>query len=214
MTSESGYLEVKNWKQFQHYKNRAPLWIKLYRNLLADYAFSCLQDASKLHLILIWLLASESEGRIPDDPEWVQRRIGVAGAVDLKALVDAGFLTLESCKQPTSKVRAKRLPRDRDREENISSDNGKHSKETWLTPFSQLWTCGTPPFGKLASVLKPLVADHGEAEVLEHWTRYLAGNESKFWSVHRFSNTYNTWDASVKTKEVAGLRDEPNLEWI
>ena len=51
------YLRVKNWEKFQHYKDRTPPWIKLYRDLLNDYEFSCLQDASKAHLMLIWLLA-------------------------------------------------------------------------------------------------------------------------------------------------------------
>ena len=81
-----------------------------------------------------------------------------------------------------------------------------------MTPFSGLWTAGSPPFGQLAAVLKPLVAEHGEADVLTHWTHYLAGTEPKFWSPRRFSATYNTWGATVTN--AAGLTDEPTLEWI
>jgi hypothetical protein len=59
------YLRVKNWAEFQHYKDRNPPWIKLHRALLDDYEFARLPDASKAHLVLIWLLASQSDGRIP-----------------------------------------------------------------------------------------------------------------------------------------------------
>jgi hypothetical protein len=56
------YLRVKNWTEFQHYKDRNPPWIKLHRTLLDDYEFSRLQDASKAHLMLIWLFASQKDG--------------------------------------------------------------------------------------------------------------------------------------------------------
>jgi hypothetical protein len=192
------YLEVKDWKEFQHYKDRDPTWIKLYRRLLADYAFSRLQDASKAHLVLIWLLASESEGRVPNDPEWIAKRIGATHPLDLNALTDAGFLLLESRKQSASNGRAKRLPRDRDRD---------RDRNTWLTPFGMPWQdrAGTPPFGQMARALKPLVEEYGEPEVLTRWLRYLGGTDPKFWSPSRFAATYKTWEHDPV---IAGLTDE------
>lgn len=89
------YLTIKNWAEFQHYKDRNPPWIKLHRTLLYDYEFSCLQDASKLHLILIWLLASQSDGKIPDDPKFIQRRLALTSPPNLKQLIELGFLVLE-----------------------------------------------------------------------------------------------------------------------
>jgi len=89
------YLRVKNWAEFQHYKDRNPPWIKLHRTLLDDYEFACLQDASKLHLMLLWLLASQSEGRIPNDPKFLQGKLGLKSAPDLKPLIDHGFLIQE-----------------------------------------------------------------------------------------------------------------------
>ena len=59
------YFRVKNFERFQHYKDRSPPWIKLYNDLLDDYAFTCLQDASKLHQILIWLVASRTGNKLP-----------------------------------------------------------------------------------------------------------------------------------------------------
>ena len=86
------YFSVKDFDHFQHYKDRNPPWIKLYNELLDNYEFSCLQDASKLHLILIWLLASRSDNKLPYDSEWVKRRINASENVDLDELTRAGFL--------------------------------------------------------------------------------------------------------------------------
>jgi hypothetical protein len=55
-------LTPKNWGSFQHYKDRAPAWIKLHKALLDDYEFACLPVASKALAPLLWLLASEYEG--------------------------------------------------------------------------------------------------------------------------------------------------------
>lgn len=88
-------LRVRNWEKLQHYKDRSPPWIKLHRELLRDYEFSCLQDASKLHLMLIWLLASQLDNKIPNDPEWIQRHIGTAEPPNIKELISCEFLIVE-----------------------------------------------------------------------------------------------------------------------
>jgi len=98
------YLKVKDWEQFQHYKDRNPPWIKLSRDLLRDYNFQCLQDASKLQLMLIWLLASQMDNKIPADEEFIKNQIGVKGEFCLKELIDKGYLVddsgmLAGCKQ-------------------------------------------------------------------------------------------------------------------
>jgi hypothetical protein len=80
------YLRVKNWTEFQHYKDRNPPWIKLHRTLLDDYEFSRLQDASKAHLMLIWLFASQKDGLVPDDPEFLKMKLGLETSPDLKSL--------------------------------------------------------------------------------------------------------------------------------
>jgi hypothetical protein len=89
------YLKVKNWTEFQHYKDRNPPWIKLHRALLDDYEFSCLQDASKAHLMLIWLFASQKNGLIPDDPAFLKKKLGLEKEPNLKLLEDHGLLIAE-----------------------------------------------------------------------------------------------------------------------
>lgn len=88
------YFKIKNFEQFQHYKDRAPIWIKLYNALLDDYEFGCLSDASKAHLMLIWLLASRHKNRLPYDTRWVAQRISATEEVDLKELLSAGFIEM------------------------------------------------------------------------------------------------------------------------
>lgn len=85
-------LRVKGWEKFQHYKDRRPPWIKLYNEVLDDYDFGRLPDASKWHLIAIWLLASRTDNAIPDDERWLARMIGAHEPVDIQSLVSAGFV--------------------------------------------------------------------------------------------------------------------------
>ncbi|MHC4574378.1 MAG: hypothetical protein ACYS76_09650 [Planctomycetota bacterium] len=61
-------MKIKNWEQFQHYKNRKPPWIRLYRDLLDDDDFADLPDSAVRHLLMFWLIASEDptlEGNLP-----------------------------------------------------------------------------------------------------------------------------------------------------
>ena len=39
-------VHVKNFEKFQHYRDRAPIWIKLYGYLLEDYEFNLLPDVA------------------------------------------------------------------------------------------------------------------------------------------------------------------------
>ena len=85
-------LAVKNFDKFQHYRDRAPVWIKLYRSLLRDYEFAKLPDAARGQLLLIWLLASETGNELPNDPAWIGRQINASEPVDVALLIRSGFL--------------------------------------------------------------------------------------------------------------------------
>lgn len=83
---------VKNLDKYQHYRDRRPPWIKLHAETLEDYEFSCLQDASKLHLILIWLLASRHNNSLPWDSQWLAREMHATDSINLDILHNAGFI--------------------------------------------------------------------------------------------------------------------------
>jgi len=61
-------MKIKNWKEFQHYKDRDPKWIKLYTKLLNDDEWFDLDPRHAKVLVMLWLLASEDqllEGNLP-----------------------------------------------------------------------------------------------------------------------------------------------------
>lgn len=90
------FIKVKNWENFQHYGKRNPPWIKLHNQLLENYEFECLPDASKAHLLCIWMLASRTNNNIKADANWIARKIGSTEKIDLKQLINSGFLELVS----------------------------------------------------------------------------------------------------------------------
>lgn len=101
-------LRVKNWASFQHYRDRAPPWIKLHKGLLDDFDYARLPLASRALAPCIWLLASESaNGDIPADPEYLAFRLHCSTLTVKDAigpLIDKGFLidasnVLADCKQ-------------------------------------------------------------------------------------------------------------------
>jgi DNA gyrase inhibitor GyrI len=59
-------IRIKNWKKFQHFKDRRPPWIKLYRDLLEDVSWHELKPDLAKTLINLWLLAAEKDGELPD----------------------------------------------------------------------------------------------------------------------------------------------------
>lgn len=97
------FFRVTNFDQLQHYKDRSPPWIKLYNDLMDDYNFACLQDASKLHLIMIFLLASRANNQIPCDTRWISSRINATEEVDLEALFESGYIEKIPAKTKTTK---------------------------------------------------------------------------------------------------------------
>mgnify|MGYP001570175055 CR=1 FL=1 len=105
----TAYFSVKNFDKFQHYRDRNPIWIKLYNSLLEDYAFSELPDAAKGHLLCIWLLASRSGNKLPFDPVWIARKISAKSPVNLVILADSGFIVSEN--EPASNVLANTQPK-------------------------------------------------------------------------------------------------------
>jgi hypothetical protein len=58
-------LRIKNWAKFQHFKDRRPPWVKLYRDLLDDIEWHQLEPRAAKSLVMLWLIASENEGELP-----------------------------------------------------------------------------------------------------------------------------------------------------
>lgn len=56
-------IRVKNWEEFQHFKDRNPPWIKLYKSLLERRDIAMISDCNFRILVGFWLLASEDDTR-------------------------------------------------------------------------------------------------------------------------------------------------------
>ncbi len=59
-------MKIKNWTKFQHFKDRKPPWVKLYRDVLDDMEWYELDPLASKVLVMCWLIASEDEGRLPN----------------------------------------------------------------------------------------------------------------------------------------------------
>lgn len=100
------YFAVRNFEKFQHYRDRKPPWIKLYRDLWGDVRFFRLKPDSKLLYIGLLTIASITDNRIPEDIPWLAAELRLGeGAIDLQSLVDAGLLVVEQ----TASVEQSRL---------------------------------------------------------------------------------------------------------
>ena len=132
------YFKIAKWKEYQHYKDRRPPWIKLYNKLLRKYEFLCLQDDSKLLLILLWLYASTIETKnneepvIPYDPYFLKSIIPVNNVPDLQPLIDKGFIImLAGCNQDDSDLsQSRRTETETETEIYTSSKKDDFSLET------------------------------------------------------------------------------------
>ncbi len=94
------FLTVKNWREFQHYNNRRPPWIRLHRSLLDDFDFQCLPVASRALAPMLWLLASEYvNGKIDAEPSKLAFRLRMSPdelTSALKPLIAGGFFSSDS----------------------------------------------------------------------------------------------------------------------
>jgi hypothetical protein len=90
----------KNWRDFQHYKDRNPPWIRLHKSLLDNYEFQCLPVASRALAPMLWLLASDSvDGVIDADEAKLAFRLRMSideVSAALKPLIDNGFFDVAS----------------------------------------------------------------------------------------------------------------------
>lgn len=89
--------KVKNWERFQHFKDRLPPWIKLYRDILDDYDINMISSDAFKFLIQLWLLASqdkEGKGYLPPVHQIAYRlRLSKNKCLDLLRQVDTFLIS-------------------------------------------------------------------------------------------------------------------------
>src|SRR4051812_42834879 len=122
-------LTPKNWKSFQHYKERTPSWIKLHKGLMTDFEFVRLPVASRALAPMLWLLASEYEdGSIDASIEKMAFRVHMSVEelrTALTPLIDSGFF---DASEVLSDPLAERLPREEDIGKRTREEGEKKSR--------------------------------------------------------------------------------------
>lgn len=116
-------LKIKNWNKFQHYgDSRRPIWIKLYRELLDDVHWHELDPLAAKCLVMMWLIASENDGNLPDSKALAFRlRISER---ELKSLLSQlnNFLEQDDSKLLAESYQVASLYKEKEREEEIEKD--------------------------------------------------------------------------------------------
>ena len=180
------YLVLRNWGEFQHYKDRNPPWIKFHNSILDDYIFCKMPDAHKWHIVASFLLASRTENRIPADSAWISAKIGATSKVSIDDLLASGMFELiqddsgasVSVEHDASKVLVSEEKR---REENINTlDQG----------FSDFWGIVPNKHGsksKAQEKFRQIAKSISVATLLSHartW-RSMADAENGSYTPHR-----------------------------
>ncbi|TQE95907.1 MAG: hypothetical protein FKY71_16925 [Spiribacter salinus] len=99
-------LRIRNWSDFQHYKDRCPPWIKLHFRILSSKDWVMLDDRSRVLAVACMLIASQSDdsdlepGEFEADEEYIKRVAYLNHDPDFKPLIKCGFLEVASgCKR-------------------------------------------------------------------------------------------------------------------
>lgn len=111
MTDRPAYLRVKNWESFQHYTDRRPPWIKYHIAALDDYELTQLEPLTRLVYKELLLLAAVTDNNIPNDSEWIAKKVSLEKSVidaGVENLLFAGFLCGFKTKRSASKAQARR----------------------------------------------------------------------------------------------------------
>ena len=215
MKSDTRYFKVVNLEKYQHYTKRNPPWIKLHASTLEDYDFGRLQDASKMHLCAIWLLASRTDNKIPWDAEWISKRINATAEVDLTSLQDAGFIeligdasnTLATRKQsatPETETETETETECRDREQNPVVVEVPSELDTSVQSQTAVKPSAGPLQKKPAKAKRPALTKSSET-----WTAYSAAYHNRYGVAPTRNQTVNGQMAQFITR--VPLAEAPSI---
>ncbi len=100
---------VKNWERFQHYKDRDPPWVKLYRDLLTSESWVLGTDLSRVVQVASTLLAPRYSNQIPLRFDLLKRVMSLECKEAeferaIRHLVNTGFLEIQGVTEPQKVV--------------------------------------------------------------------------------------------------------------
>ncbi|MGO4510906.1 hypothetical protein AB4Z51_28240 [Bradyrhizobium sp. 2TAF36] len=140
-------LTPKDWREFQHYKDRSPPWIKLHKKTLDNADFHRLPVASRTLAPMLWLLASEyDDGQITaelDDIAWRFRMSLEDLHAAVRPLIAKGlFISDDPASAPLAPRKPDAMPEreeEAEKEEETDSRPGKARPERAPSRFDEFW---------------------------------------------------------------------------
>lgn len=158
------YLSVKNFEQYQRYKDRLPPWIKLHYSLLEDALWMQLDEVQQGRYMKLLLVASRCDNRIMNDQTYLQNMLRLRCHVDLTPLIHAGFLVTFGATR--TKVRGPKLSLSVHRETETDPTLKKESRDRVSSERNQETDYSS------REVQKPSRAAAGEAVSAKTWEAY------------------------------------------
>lgn len=181
---------IRNWGEFQHYKDRSPPWIKFHRSLLDNYDFHRLPVASRALAPMLWLLAAESnDGSVCVDPDFIAFRLRMTEAQVIEALnplISANFIVLEQDASDALAERKQSACLEREVEGEVETENNPsdclsaaadcpHAEIVALyhellpaNPRIKVWN------GSRAANLRARWREDAKRQSLDYWRRFFA----------------------------------------
>lgn len=170
---------IKNWHDYQHYKDRCPPWIKLHSSLLTSETWVMGSDATRALAVASMLLASrnnDNDGTFNGDPEYVKRFAYLNSKPDFKQLIEYGFIELV---QDASNPLAECNTETEKRREETEKKPRKKSKTTIPENFS------------ISESVKIWAAETGYSRLEERLTHFITLSQAKGYE-------YADWDAAFR----------------
>jgi len=104
-------LHVRNWANYQHYKDRQPVWVKLHVSLLDDLEMRKLSLTTRLLWPHILLVAGRYNNSFKDDPKWLGFVLDVDPRTAKKAIAELRKGRWLTAKRASSRASAPDSPR-------------------------------------------------------------------------------------------------------
>ena len=139
------FIRLTKWREYQHYTDRTPPWIKLHRDLLTSRTWVSSSTEDRVLAIACMMLASCTDNSIPLDSAYFKRVAYLDFEPNFGKLLDLQFIEISD----ENGVVLARCSRDASTlEQMLDQRRGEESIDTPLFPISR--TTPTPPEEKQA----------------------------------------------------------------
>lgn len=212
------FLKVRNFEKYQHYKDRHPVWIKLYRDLWSDQKFSRMSEFDRYCLISLFMVASQNQNCIPLDEPWLKGELRTTKRLPISTLIDLGWLEwteqnasalLEISEQNASKTLSTRADMRANQETETETDKDKEKKKPlaiaspvppkYTVEFEVFWGQSTQRGSKLKASIQFKRFSGMEPAIQAGMTRWRASEQ---WQDETKQPHISTWLARRGWEEI------------